>query len=243
MQNEWPEFHNHILQLEQEGIVTRTFRRLDPERQQAILTAILDQAAKKGPTALNIKQVADQAGVSVGSLYTYFNNREGLLDFAIELSTRYTVGAFDYYRPYLSSLPLREGLAAYLTGGVEWSTEQASMLRLFARAAYQGDPDLLDRVVEPIAASLLEIVRDMVNNAAERGEIRPDVDLNVVARLIHALMIVVGDSQLLPYLNTYFKVNDETMPQERILSTLLDLVLNGIGANHESTGYSEKDAS
>ncbi len=43
--------HPHILQLELEGFVTRTFRRLDSERQQAILIAILDKAAAKGPTA------------------------------------------------------------------------------------------------------------------------------------------------------------------------------------------------
>jgi AcrR family transcriptional regulator len=242
MQNDWPEFHRYILQMEQEGIVTRTFRRLDPDRQLTILSAILDQAAEKGPSALNIKQVAEQAGVSVGSLYTYFHNREGLLDFAIELSTRYCKGAFDSFKPYLSSLPIREGLTAYLTGGVEWSQEQVGMLRLFVRAAYQGDPELLDRVVEPIASSLLDIVREIVNQAAERGEIRPDVDLEAVTRIIHATMIGVGDSQLLPYLNTYFRVYNDSMPPERISNALLELILNGIGTTHESTGHSEKDA-
>ena len=33
------QIHTHILHLEQAGLVTRTFRRLDPERQQSILTA------------------------------------------------------------------------------------------------------------------------------------------------------------------------------------------------------------
>ena len=56
--SDWSEFQPYILQLEQEGLVTRTFRRLDPQRQQAILNAILDEAAERGPAALNIKLVA-----------------------------------------------------------------------------------------------------------------------------------------------------------------------------------------
>ena len=48
---DWSQIHTHILQFEEEGLVTRTFRRLDPERQQVILTAIPAEAIKKGPAA------------------------------------------------------------------------------------------------------------------------------------------------------------------------------------------------
>ncbi|HEX2908015.1 MAG TPA: hypothetical protein VHO69_14190, partial [Phototrophicaceae bacterium] len=50
---DWLKIHGYILELEKEGRVTRTFRRLDAERQQAILDAVLDEAIAKGPTAIN----------------------------------------------------------------------------------------------------------------------------------------------------------------------------------------------
>jgi AcrR family transcriptional regulator len=226
----WEPIYTHILHLEQEGLVTRTFRRLDPERQQAILSAILDEALEKGPTAINIKQIAQRAGVSVGSLYTYFHNRDGLLDFAIELCVRYTVDAFQSYRPYLAGLPLREALAAYLSGGMEWSQTQVGLIQFFLRAAYRGDPDLTERVVRPIADTLRDMVQEILAQAVARGEIRAGVDLQATTRLIHALMIAVGDGQLLPYLNTYFQVVDEGISSERVLEALLDLIMEGIGA-------------
>jgi len=227
--SEWTQIHSHILHLEQAGLVTRTFRRLDPERQQAILTAILDKAAERGPGALNIKQVAERAGVSVGSLYTYFPNREGMLAFAVEVCVRFVTEQFNQYRPFLVALPLRDGLAAYLVGGVEWSRMYAGFLRLFARAAYHGDPELAEPLVQPVATLLREMVSDMVAAAAERGELRENVDLEATARIVHALMIAAGDSQLLPYLNTYFQVLDEDVPPERLTEALMDLVLRGIG--------------
>lgn len=226
---DWAQIHLHILELEQEGLVTRTFRRLDPERQQLILAAILEEAVEKGPTSLNIKQVAERAGTAVGSLYNYFHNREGLLTFAIELCVRVLSDTLQSFRPFMVDLPLSEALTAYLVYGVEWSQTQAGLLQFFARAAYQGDPELAERVVRPVADTLREIVQDLLRLAASRGEIRPDVDLDATARIVHALMIAAGDSQILPYLNTYFQVTGGDVPPERAVQALIALIQRGIG--------------
>ena len=227
--SEWTQIHQHILQFEQEGLVTRTFRRLDPERQQAVIAAILDEAIEQGPTSINIKQVAERAGVSIGSLYQYFGNRDGLMNFTIELCARFMSDLFKSYSPDLTAMPLREGLAAYLAGGIEWSETQAGLVQFFARAAYHGDAELADRVVKPIALTLRTIIHAMLLAAQERGEVRSDIDLEATTRLIHALTIAVGDAQLLPYLNNYFQVTDKKVSAPRILDALLALIMQGIG--------------
>ncbi len=226
--SDWSQIQTHILQFEQEGLVTRTFRRLDPHRQQAVLSAILDEAIEKGPTAINIKEVAARAGVAVGSLYSYFGNRDGLLDFAVELCVRYVTDMFNYYSTYLEQMPLREALAAYLTGGVEWSQTQAGLMHFFVRAAYRGDPQMSERVVRPIADTMRHMMHGMLTRALERGEVRPDIDLEATTRVVNALMIAVGDCQIMPYLNTYFQVTDEAVSPERLLDALLDFILHGI---------------
>src|SRR5512146_1584286 len=119
-ETDWLSFQPYISQLEQEGKVTRTFRRLDPERQEAIFNAIMEEATEKGPASLNIKEIARRAGVSVGSLYQYFPNRDGLLDFAVELCVRSTIALFKEFQPMLAAMPLREALNAYLIGELEW---------------------------------------------------------------------------------------------------------------------------
>lgn len=226
----WPEIHKHILQLEHEGLVTRTFRRLDPVRQQAILNAILDEAAEKGPTAVNIKTVAQRAVVSVGSLYTYFDSRDGLLDFAVQICVRYLTTSLAQFSPMLAAMPLPEALAAYLTGGLEWSKAEANLLRLFARAAYHGDPELAETLVRPVADALRTVIHDILQAAAGRGEIRAGIDLETATRLVHALTIVVGDSILLPYLNNYFQVTTDDTPPHDLVETLVTFILRSIGA-------------
>ena len=225
----WSSIHILILELEQAGKVTRTFRRLDPDRQQTIIAAILDEAIEKGPTDLNIKQVAGRAGVAVGSLYSYFNNRDGLLDFTVELCVRITRQLFEMGRPFMLEAPLREGLKMYIMGGLEWGETQAGLWRFFARAAYHRDSELSEQVVRPIAANMRAIVSDMLDAAIARGEVRETIDRDATVRLIHALTIAIGDAQMLPYLNAYFQIVDETMPLDRLMEAFVELIMQGIG--------------
>lgn len=222
------QFPAYVLKFEEEGVVTRTFRRLDPQRQNAIIEAILEEAAQAGPSSINIKKVAQRAGVSVGSLYTYFPHREGMLAFAVQLSVQILIECFRQYRPYLVSLPLRQVLKEYLVGGIEWSYTQASFIRLFARAAYQGDAELAETLVEPIANTMLGVVREILQQAMQRGEIRKDIDLEASSRLVHAFTIAAGDSLLLPYLNHYFQVVSADIPSERMLEAFIDLICQGV---------------
>ena len=231
--SDWSNFQTHILQLEQEGKVTRTFRRLDPERQQAVINAILEEATEKGPASLNIKEIAWRASVSVGSLYQYFPNREGLLDFAIELCVRYTSSMFQEYRPMLAAMPLKDALNAYLMGGLEWGQTEMGLVRFFGRAAYQGDPDLAERVVRPIAIVMRETLQEILAQAKARGELRSDVDIETATRIVNALIIAVSDSQLLPYLNNYFQISDNDIPFERMMGVLIEFILHGIGVGTE----------
>jgi AcrR family transcriptional regulator len=228
---DWFHIQVHILQFEQEGLVTRTFRRLDPERQQAVVHAILEEASEVGPTAINIKGVANRARVSVGSLYQYFGNRDGLLNFAVALCVRYMVDLFEQFGPMLSGVPLRDALRYYLLGGIEWGRTEMGLVRFFGRAAYQGDPTLADSVVRPVAEVMRNMMREIITQAVARGEIRTNLDLEATTRAINAVMIVVGDAQLFPYLNDYFQVTDESMPLERVVDALVAMVLNGIASD------------
>jgi len=225
---EWPQVAAVILELEGEGVVTRTFRRLDPQRQQAIVQAITDEAAEKGPSSINVRLVAERAGVSVGSLYQYFNNREGLMGFATSLCVRLLAAAFDQFKPFMVEMPLREALRAYLTGGLEWSRTMQGLIQFYGRAAYNGDLTLADEVVRPVAAAMRATMQAILVAAQGRGELRSDLDIEAAARVVNAWLIALADSQLLPYLNNYFQVVDDSVSFERAMQAALDVLERGL---------------
>lgn len=218
-----------ILQAENDGLVQRTFRRLDPDRQQAVIDAILIEASETGPDQIRIQAVAERAGVAVGSMYQYFPDREHLLEFANRLCARSWEEMFNVYIPMLAAMPLRDGLRAYIQGGLEMSETDRGVVQFFGRAAYQGSEGRLREVVTPIARKMLEGTREMLLQARLRGEIRQDLDLEATARSINTFLIALGDGQLFPYLNNYYQISADDMPFERVLDAAIDLLMNGLG--------------
>lgn len=221
-------WQHQIARLATEGKVSRTFRRLDPSRQMAVIEALLLDAAEHGADAVNVKRVAERAGVAVGSLYQYFPRREGMLEFAAAACGGFLASSLDAYRPAMAALPLREGLLTYLSAGVEWSLGYSNLLRFFARVAYQQAPGYGELLVRPVAGAMRGLLAALLDAAAQRGELRPGLDVPTATRLVHALTITVGDAQLLPYLNDYFQLFDDDHPPAALCGAAVDFVLNAI---------------
>ncbi len=227
MFSDWTKYFNHLLELERSGVITRTFRRLDPERQKLILQSIMFEAVSKESAHIRIKDIADKAGVSVGSLYQYFPGRDCLLTFAVEMCSRYMSDLFDLTLPYLQELPLRDALQSYLSYGIQWGQTEINLIRFFGRAAYQNNSDELRAIVRPVGEKMRRLMEILLQNAAARGELRQDVDIPAAARLLHVLTVTLGDSHLLPYLDDYFQIGTDGMPFERAVTALLEWVEKG----------------
>lgn len=214
--------------MEREGLVSPTFRRLDPARQESVVTAVLEEATRRGPTRVRLKETAEAAGVSVGSLYQYFGNRQRVIAFTVTLVSRRVSRELRDYIPQLATMPLAEGLRAWLLGRIEWTQQNVAVMQFYASAAYEGDPALFESLVSPIAEVMLEGVRVMLTAGRDRGEVRAAVDLEAAARVVHAMVLAVSDGMLLRHLNAYFLVRGPHLPAERTLEAALDLVVAGL---------------
>jgi hypothetical protein len=96
------------------------------------------------------------------------------------------------------------------------------------RVIFQGDPVLVEKVVEPVAKAMQDMVRDILVAARSRGEIRSDIDFEAAARLVNTFLIAVYDAQFLPHLNKYYQLTDEKMTAERIVENLLVFIENAL---------------
>jgi AcrR family transcriptional regulator len=214
--------------LENEDSVTRTFRRLDPQRRQAVMDALFEEAAEKGPGRLNIKQVAERSGASIGSIYQYFGSRENLVRFFTKIAVVSMVSLLRMAPASYKGMPIRQALRSYLVDGIRISQSQKSITKFLTLSAYQGDEEIGRTVVRPVAVVMREVIRDLLKTGIERGEIRADIDLEAASRAVNVLLIGLGDSQLVPNLNTYFQVSDKDVSFERALDAALDMLLRGL---------------
>lgn len=231
---------NSLADLARSGLVNSTFARLEEGRREAVIGALLAEAAREGPAAMNIKEVSRRAGVAVGSLYQYFGDRDRMARFAALLVSHKLSGDLLACRHDLEALPFRDALVAYLSYGIEWGGKEAANLQAFVAAAYGGaarawrfksleeggataDEDWESReLIRPVSEAIQELVRTIVRAAWSRGELDPSLDPEIATRLVGALLIAVGDAALMPRLDDYYLLYDERLPRENAAELAVD---------------------
>jgi AcrR family transcriptional regulator len=159
----------------------------EQQRRDQILTAAISCFARQGYHATSMDDVVRESGLSVGAIYTYFPSKEDLFLALAEARSEQTLA-------YMNDLFRRPGPMAdkasqaidfffrHLTDefiplarmGVEFLSEAAKSERIQERQ---------DRRCEMVR----QFYRWLLNEAQQRGEVRPDVDIDAAAELMMAL--------------------------------------------------------
>jgi len=83
-------------------------RPLDPIKQERIIDAVFAIAGSQGIAGINIAKISKEAGIGVGSLYTYFTNKDELIQAAyFSVENKITQ---QMYKDFDISLPVKVSL-------------------------------------------------------------------------------------------------------------------------------------
>lgn len=165
-------------------------KRPEQDRSRATVEAIVDAAArilvKHGYDAFTTNRVAEKAGVSIGSLYQYFPNKDALLS---ELMRRH-VADIERGVEEMAELARTAPLAEVIRVGIEQNTQSHLIDPALHRVLSEEVPRLGQLDWKAAFAARMEgRVRDMLE--ARRGEIVvTDIDLAVyiITRTVEAVV-------------------------------------------------------
>ncbi|RMI39414.1 TetR/AcrR family transcriptional regulator [Streptomyces triticirhizae] len=135
-------------------------------RRQAVAGALLRIAARDGLSAVSMRTVADEAGMSLGAVQRYFASKDELLRFAFDVAVagfRARLDAIGADRPAPTlAEALRQALLAFLPTDEESLAEariwvafcaEAAVRPEFARAIEELDAEARDRLGAALAAA------------------------------------------------------------------------------------------
>jgi AcrR family transcriptional regulator len=150
----------------------------DERADRAILSATLDLLAEVGPTGLSVEEVASRAEVSKATIYRRFATKEELVVAAL-------VSLGESLPIEVPDAGVRDVLVFMVTAW--WDQQNSSHgSQLFPRvlAHAKANPRMFcsfyDQVIEPRR----EIYRRVIGGGVERGELRPDTDVELMTTLI-----------------------------------------------------------
>jgi AcrR family transcriptional regulator len=107
------------------------------ERRRRLLRAVVDLVAEGSGDEMQMKDIADRAGVALGTVYRYFSSKDhliaaALLDWASELDRRPA-------RPPSLDLPPAERLSAALRRALRGYQREPAFARLLVMVAHSTD--------------------------------------------------------------------------------------------------------
>src|SRR5918911_2487263 len=166
-------------------------RRLPEERPQQIIEAAFTVFGEKGLGGARLDDIAKRAGVSKGTIYLYFPNKEALFCEMIREMVGRTIERTEA-RIVSSHGTASEQLGEYMRSLWEYTRSRIfEILYRLTMGELHHFPALLQFFMEEVAMRSMRVTADIVRRGVASGQFRP-IEPMVAARLLHSLVVKHG---------------------------------------------------
>jgi AcrR family transcriptional regulator len=191
-------------------------------RPQELLAAALDLFVERGFASTRLEDVARRAGVSKGTLYLYFTNKEELFKAVVRDSIVPIIGAAE------DSIAGFDGHSADLLRSVlaDWwqrlGATKASGLSKLMMAEAGNFPDIACFYQEEVIARGTRMISSLLERAVARAEFRP-VDIHIMTQVLIAPMLM-----LTTWKHSVGPCDQSQLDPLAFLDAFLDMALHGL---------------
>lgn len=191
-------------------------------RPQELLAAALDLFVERGFAATRLEDVARRAGVSKGTLYLYFTNKEELFKAVVRDSIVPVIGDAE------ESIAGFEGHSADLLRSVihNWwqrlGATKASGITKLIMAEADNFPDIACFYQDEVIARGSSMIASMLDRAVARGEFRP-LDVAIVTQVLIAPMLM-----LMTWKHSIGPCERNALEPLAFIDAFLDMALHGL---------------
>lgn len=149
-------------------------RRRKAERPGEILEAAFLEFSRNGYAATTLDQIAERAGVTKGTIYVYFDNKEHLFISMVRELTKVTLDTVQdmFARHQGSTAELLREAFRYIYAHIVEDRRRREVARMLIAEAPRF-PALTDRYRDEIHGPCLGLLNEVIQRGIDRGEIRP----------------------------------------------------------------------
>jgi AcrR family transcriptional regulator len=149
--------------------------------------------ARRGLHETTMQEIADEAGLSAGALYRYFDGKEALIEALADWGREFKQEALEELSSGGGAEALARAVEAILEPLEADSAETDAALRLDVRLWGEAlDQPAIRRLFRQQMAALRDPIATFVRSERKAGRIRRDVDPEAVAEAVVALLAGLG---------------------------------------------------
>jgi len=180
------------------------FKKISEEKRQKILNVAIDEFSEHGFESANINSIAQKCGISVGSIYKYFDNKEHLFLTVVHFGV-------DTLRNVLNEIiagdeKLENRIEKIIRAIQKHSRSQVSLTRLYNEMSTESRSNLVWKISSEMESATAELYTSFIEEAQKPGEVRPDADPKLFAFFLDNLFISLQFSYSCEYYKQRMKI-------------------------------------
>lgn len=176
-----------------------SYDRISQEKKDRIISVALDEFATKGFSNANTNVIAEKAGISVGSLFKYFENKENFFLTIINYGVSQLETVLGSVVASDKSLELK--LESILRTILSHTRSNENIVKLYNEMTSEGNSKLIKRLSSDMETVSAKAYSQVILEAKTAGDIADDIDEKVFAFALDNLFMSLQFS----YASKYYK--------------------------------------
>lgn len=209
----------------------KTFEKISEERRRKIFNVSIIEFAANGYNGTNINVIAKKAGISIGSMYSYFASKEDLFLTIVDNASQILENA-------LKEVDIDEGdifwiFEQLLQVAQNYAKTYPEMNQIYLDITTQGLSSLANRLSHKLEEITAELYRDVIERAKIRGVINADIDAHILSFCLDNLVVMYQFSFTSDYYKERMRIflgDDIPSDDERVIKGIMKFVRKAISA-------------
>jgi AcrR family transcriptional regulator len=165
-----------------------TFFNLPERKRDPLVEALLNEFAARGYRHASLDRIAKAGGVSKGSLYQYFPNKADMYRWLLTEEVPRRKMAAMQATPLDPGADLFETLEVWFLAGLQLFVREPRLAQLGAVLMHPTSEPEIRALHQETRRQSHAYLRTMVTAAMDKGEVRRDLDVDLVAVLVSKVM-------------------------------------------------------
>ena len=165
------------------------FDKIPKEKRERILNVAIKEFADNGFENTSIQQIAKKAGISVGSIYKYFENKETMFSMVVHEGMSSLEGLLMSLAD--SSEDILVKAEKIIRELLKYSRKNPELIKLYCQLTTSDNSEFLNGISQRIEAVSASIYTVTISKAQETGDVRDDINPAFFAFLLDNIFMML----------------------------------------------------
>ncbi|NDI34981.1 TetR/AcrR family transcriptional regulator [Chengkuizengella sediminis] len=205
------------------------FENTSNERRQKFYDVAITEFAANGYNATNINVIAKKAGISIGSLYSYFDSKEDLFLTIVDKGSHLLEKALSHINTHEGDI--FQVLEQLLRASRDYAINYPQLNQIYLDITTQGLSSLSYKLSYKLETITADTYLKVIQKAKENNLIDPNIDDRLVSFCIDNLIIMFQFSHTSDYYKERMKIflgDDGLKDEEQIIEGILNFMRKAI---------------